>query len=119
MRGGIQALGLTYFYLQSIEKTFTLYNNLFDEFKEQDNQTLFLAAVAAVGAGHKKNAATLMQLSKLEAPTNYETRIANGILYLQENNYNAAASQFTTIGNSGIISEFFDFKIDTEKLLNR
>ena len=54
-----------------------------------------------------------------QAPTNYETRIANGILYLQENNYNAAASQFTTIGNSGIISEFFDFKIDTEKLLNR
>ena len=119
VRGVIQALALTYIYLQEFEKSFTLYNSLIDDFKEQDTQTLFLAAVAAVGAGHTENAATLLQLSKLEAPTNYETRIANGILYLQENNYNAAASQFTTIGNSGIISEFFDFKIDTEKLLNR
>ena len=119
VRGLIQALALTYIYLQEFEKSFTLYNSLIDDFKEQDTQTLFLAAVAAVGAGHTENAATLLQLSKLEAPTNYETRIANGILYLQENNYNAAASQFTTIGNSGIISEFFDFKIDTEKLLNR
>ena len=119
VRGVIQALALTYIYLQEFEKSFTLYNSLIDDFKEHDTQTLFLAAVAAVGAGHTENAATLLQLSKLEAPTNYETRIANGILYLQENNYNAAASQFTTIGNSGIISEFFDFKIDTEKLLNR
>lgn len=119
VRGIIQALALSYIYLQEFEKSFTLYNSLIDDFKEQDTQTLFLTAVAAIGAGHTENAATLLQLSKLEAPTNFETRIANGLLYLQENNYNAAASQFTTLVNSGAVSEFFDFKIDVEKLQNR
>lgn len=119
VRGIIQALALSYIYLQEFEKSFTLYNSLIDDFKEQDTQTLFLAAVAAIGAGHTQNAATLLQLSKLEAPTNFETRIANGLLYLQENNYNAAASQFTALVNSGAVSEFFDFKIDVEKLQNK
>lgn len=119
VRGIIQALALSYIYLQEFEKSFTLYNSLIDDFKEQDTQTLFLTAVAAIGAGHTENAATLLQLSKLEAPTNFETRIANGLLYLQENNYNAAASQFTTLVNSGAVSEFFDFKIDTQKLKNK
>lgn len=116
VRGVIQALALTYIYLQEFEKSFTLYNSLIDDFNEQDTQTLFLAAVAAIGAGHTENAATLLQLSKLEVPTNFETRIANGLLYLQEGNYNAAASQFTSLVDSGATSEFFDFKIDTKKL---
>lgn len=84
VRGVTQALALTYIYLQEFEKAFTLYNNLIDDLKENDTQTLFLAAVAAIGAGHTENAAALLQLSKLEAPTNYETRVANGLLYLQE-----------------------------------
>lgn len=40
-RGVIQALALTYLYLQEFEKSFTLYNSLIDDFKEQDTQTLF------------------------------------------------------------------------------
>ncbi|WP_297810544.1 tetratricopeptide repeat protein [uncultured Helicobacter sp.] len=116
-RGVIQALALTYLYLQEFEKSFTLYNSLIDDFKEQDTQTLFLSAVAAIGAGHIENAATLLQLSKLEAPTNYETRIANGILFLQEKNFSAAASQFTAIAASKLRSKYFDFKIDTKQIL--
>lgn len=116
-RGVIQALALTYLYLQEFEKSFTLYNSLIDDFKEQDTQTLFLGAVAAIGAGHIENASTLLQLSKLEAPTNYETRIANGILFLQEKNFSAAASQFTTIAASKLRSKYFDFKINTQQIL--
>ncbi len=116
-RGVIQALALTYLYLREFEKSFTLYNSLVDDFKEQDTQTLFLGAVSAIGAGHIENAATLLQLSKLEAPTNYETRIANGILFLQEKNFNAAASQFTTIAASKLRSKYFDFKINTQQIL--
>ncbi|TLE17250.1 tetratricopeptide repeat protein [Helicobacter apodemus] len=119
VRGVTQALALTYIYLQEFEKAFTLYNNLIDDLKENDTQTLFLAAVAAIGAGHTENAAALLQLSKLEAPTNYETRVANGLLYLQEKNFNAANSQFTVIGDSEQKSDYFDFKIDTSHLLRR
>ena len=117
VRGVIQALAFTYLYLQEFEKAFTLYNSLIDDFKEQDTQTLFLAAVAAVGAGHLENAAALLQLAKLEAPTHYETRIANAIIYLQEKNFNAASVQFGMLGDSKIISKYFDFKIDTKQLL--
>ncbi|WP_299546208.1 tetratricopeptide repeat protein [uncultured Helicobacter sp.] len=117
VRGVIQSLALTYLYLQEFEKAFTLYNSLIDDFKEQDTQTLFLAGVAAVGAGHLENAAALLQLAKLEAPTHYETRIANAIIYLQEKNFNAASMQFGMLGDSKIISKYFDFKIDTKQLL--
>ncbi|MDE5591336.1 MAG: hypothetical protein K2I63_00025, partial [Helicobacter sp.] len=57
------------------------------------------------------NAAALLQLSKLEAPTNYETRLANGLLFLQEKNFHAAASQFSIIGDVQQQSDYFDFKI--------
>lgn len=117
VRGVIQALALTYLYLQEFEKAFTLYNSLIDDFKEQDTQTLFLAGVAAVGAGHLENATALLQLAKLEAPTHYETRIANAIIYLQERNFNAASMQFGMLGDSKILSKYFDFKIDTQQLL--
>lgn len=116
-RGVIQALALAYLYLRDFEKSFTLYNSLIDDFKEQDTQTLFLAAVAAVGAGHLENAAALLQLAKLEAPTHYETRIANAFIALQEKNFNAASIQFGRLGDSKIVSKYFDFKIDTEQLL--
>ncbi|MCH5323487.1 MAG: tetratricopeptide repeat protein [Helicobacter sp.] len=118
-RGVIQALALTYLYLQEFEKSFTLYNSLIDDFKEDDTQTYFLASVAAIGANHTENAAALLQLSKLESPTNYDTKIAIGLLHQQEKNFHAASTQFTTIGNSGTSSEYFDFKIDTTELLKR
>ncbi|MDY3112894.1 MAG: tetratricopeptide repeat protein [Helicobacter sp.] len=117
VRGVVQSLALTYLYLQEFEKAYTLYNSLIDDFKEQDTQTYFLAAVAAVGAGHTQNAAVLLQLAKLDAPTHYETRIGNGILYLQEKNFNAASVQFSALGNSKVFSKYFTFKIDTTKLL--
>ncbi|TLD85009.1 tetratricopeptide repeat protein [Helicobacter sp. MIT 11-5569] len=117
VRGVIQALALTYLYLQEFEKSFTLYNSLIDDFKEQDTQTLFLTAVSAVGAGHLENAAALLQLAKLEAPTHYETRIANAIIYLQEKNFNAASVQFGMLGDSKVVSKYFDFKVDTTQIL--
>lgn len=117
VRGVIQALAFAYLYLQEFEKAFTLYNSLIDDFKEQDTQTLFLGAVAAVGAGHTENAAVLLQLAKLEAPTHYETRIGNGFLYLQEKNFNAASVQFSALGDFKALSKYFTFKIDTTQLL--
>lgn len=116
-RGIVQALALTSLYLREFEKAFVLYNSLIDDMKERDTQTLFLAAVAAIGAGHHENAVALLQLAKLEAPTNYESRYALGLLQQEAKNLKAAAIQFAAVGNVGFQSEFFDFEIDTSAYL--
>ncbi|MGP1450005.1 MAG: tetratricopeptide repeat protein [Wolinella sp.] len=113
VRGITQALALSSIYLREFEKAFVLYNSLIDDMDERDSQTMFLAAVAAIGAGHHDNAVALLQLAKLEAPTNYESRYALGLLQQEAKNLKAAAIQFGTIGNIGFMSEFFDFDVDT------
>jgi len=112
------ALAQAYFYNRDFEKSYTLYNQLIDVRKVQDEQTLFMGACASVGAEHYENAIALLELSKLKNPSFLESRYALSLLYLQIQNNPGAVIQLMKMGNSGFISQYFDFAIDTDKLAN-
>ncbi len=107
----MQTLAYLEIYANQFEEAFVLYNKLIDDFNQKDSYTIFLASVAAVGAGHPENAIALLELSKLIDPTNVESRYALGILYQEIGNLEAAGSQYRNIGNIGFISEYFSFDI--------
>lgn len=107
----MQTLAYLQIYTNQFEEAFTLYNKLIDDFNQQDTHTVFLAAVAAIGANHPENAIALLELSKLIDPSNAESRYALGLLYQEIGNFEAAASQYRTIGNTGFSSHYFSFNI--------
>jgi tetratricopeptide (TPR) repeat protein len=111
VRGVMQSLALTDIYLNFFEEAYTLYNNLIDNLKEDDSHTLFLAAVAAIGAGHHSEAIALLELANLTDKKNYESRYALGLLYLEAKNMEAAGIQFDKIQDDKFESNFFDFDI--------
>lgn len=112
------ALAQAYFYNQDFEKSYTFYNQLIDTYKIRDEHTLFMAACASIGAEHYENAITLLELSKLKNPTYLESRYALALLYMQIQNNPGAVPHLKKIGNSGFLSRYFDFEIDTDKLAN-
>ncbi|BBG65094.1 putative transmembrane protein [Hydrogenimonas sp.] len=109
--GIIEALGLSDIYLKQFEEAYVLFNQLVDKYRHRDSRTLFLAAVASVGAGHPANASALLELAKLTDPNNLESRYALGLLYLEQGNSDAAAIQFAKIPDGIFKSEYFDFYI--------
>ncbi len=109
--GIVEAVALSDIYLKRFEEAYVLFNQLVDEYKHQDSRTLFLAALASVGAGHPANAAALLELAKLSDPNNLDSRYALGLLYLEQGNVDAAAIQFSKIPNGVFKSEYFDFEI--------
>lgn len=111
------ALALASLYDGAYEESYTLYNNLIDELKVRDAYTLFLGAVASTAADHHANAIALLELSKMKDGNFVESRYALGLLYLEVQNNQGAAIQFTRIGDSGFSSEYFNFDIDLDKLL--
>jgi len=111
------ALALTSLYNKSYEESYTLYNHLIDNLKVRDAYTLFLGAVASTAAGHHGNAIALLELSKMKDTNMRESRYALGLLYLEIENNEGAEIQFKRVGNSGFIPDFFDFEIDSNKLL--
>ena len=113
----MNALALASVYDQQFEEAYNLYNQIIDTYKIQDSQTLFLGAVASLAAGHDANAIGLLELAKLKDPNNVESRYALGLLYLRVKNNQGAGIQFQHIGNTGFTSDYFNFMIDTEKLL--
>lgn len=106
-----QTLAYLEIYTNQFEEAFTLYNKLIDDFNKKDTHTIFLASVAAIGAGHPENAIALLELSKLIDPSNVESRYALGLLYQEVGNFEAAAAQYRNIGNIGFVSEYFSFNI--------
>ncbi|PAF41358.1 hypothetical protein BKH45_07520 [Helicobacter sp. 11S03491-1] len=114
--GILQTMALINIYQHKFEKAYTLYNTLIEDLKEDDAQTKFLAAVAAIGANHPENAVLLLQLSKMDAPSNYETHYVLGLLYQEAGNFKAASSHYNYISMANFKSEFFDFIIDTKKI---
>ncbi|TLD89041.1 tetratricopeptide repeat protein [Helicobacter sp. MIT 03-1614] len=116
--GILQALALSNIYSNDFEKAFAFYNSLLDDLHEDDSQTRFYAAIAAMGAGHHENAVALLQLSKIESATNFEARYALGLLYQEGKNMKAATQHYDKIANTDFESEFFDFDIDTSDLLD-
>jgi flagellar basal body-associated protein FliL len=111
-RGIMQALAYISIYTKDYEQSYTLYNQLIDAYKVEDSRTLFLAAVASIGAQHKENAIALLELAKLTDKTNLESRYALGLLYQELENYEGAAIQYTTIGDGGFKSRYFSFRVN-------
>ncbi len=113
----INALAIVSLYAQKFEESYSLYNQLIDDYKQRDAQTLFQGAVAAIASGHKENAIALLELAKMKNPNFMESRYALGLLYLEVKNNQGAAIQFRRIGNSGFRSEYFNFNINSDELL--
>jgi len=111
------ALALASLYDKAYEESFTLYNQLIDDLKVRDAYTLFLGAVASTAAGHHANAIALLELSKMKDSNFLESRYALGLLYLEVKNNFGGIIQLAKVGNNGFSSEFFNFEIDTDKLL--
>ena len=115
--GILQVLGLLNIYSGYFEKAFVYYNTLIDDLKEDDPQTRFLGAVAALGAGRHENAVALLQISKIESATNLEAKFALGLLYQEAKNFKAARDHYEQVSSSDFVSEYFDFDIDTSPML--
>ncbi len=107
----MQTLAFMEIYTNNFEEAFTLYNKLIDDFQKKDTHTIFLASVAAIGAGHSENAIALLELSKLTDPNNIESKYALGLLYQEVGNFEAANAQYRSIGNIGFISQYFSFAL--------
>ena len=109
-----QTKALALIYTRRFEEAYRTYNALIDSCSQSDSHTLFLASVAAIGAGHPANAIALLELSKLADTSNMESRYALGLLYQEAKNFEGAAIQYRKIGNSGFVSDYFTFFIDRE-----
>jgi Tfp pilus assembly protein PilF len=110
-------LALASLYEGAYEESYTLYNNLIDNLKVQDPQTLFLGAVASTAANHHENAIALLELSKMKDANFIESRYALGLLYLETKNNKGAVIQLSKINKNNFNSEYFNFYIDTDKLM--
>lgn len=110
-------LALASLYDGAYEESYTLYNSLIDDLKVRDSQTLFLGAVASTAAEHHANAIALLELSKMKNPDLIENRYALGLLYLENKNNKGATIQFSKINKNNFNSEYFNFDIDSDKLL--
>ncbi len=108
--GMIQTLAYLDIFAQQYEESYALYNILIDEYGAKDSKTLFLAAVAAIGANNPNSAIALLQLSKLTDKNSKESKVALGLLYQEVGNYEAAMTQYRTLPND-FKSEFFTFDI--------
>ncbi|WP_434657298.1 tetratricopeptide repeat protein [Sulfurimonas sp. NW9] len=111
------ALALTLLYNKNFEEAYTHYNHLIDELKVQDAYTLYLGAVASTAAKHHANAIALLELSKMKNENFYEARYALALLYMEIKNNEGAAIQLQKIDDDSFESEYFEFNIDTDKLL--
>lgn len=117
--GILEALAFNAIYLGEFEKAFVYYNSLIDDYKLNTSENYFLAGVAAIGAGHYDNAVALIQLGRMEDNTNFEAKYALGLLHQAMGNFKLASLQFSQIGDVGFRSDFFDFEIDTSRILNQ
>lgn len=110
-------LALASFYDSAFEESYTLYNNLIDNLKVQDAQTLFLGAIASTAANHHENAIGLLELSKMKDGNFLESRYALGLLYMEVKNNKGAVIQLSKINKNNFDSEYFNFGIDTDILM--
>ncbi len=106
-----QSLALSAIYAKKFQYAYDKYNELIDDYKQNDSHTLFLASVAAIASGHHANAIALLELAKLTDPSNFESRYALGILYQEAKNLRGASIQYKKIGDSGFHSKYFTFYI--------
>jgi len=110
-------LALASLYDKNFEESYSLYNHLIDELKVRDAYTLYLGAVASTAAKHHANAIALLELSKMKNENFFEARYALALLYMEIKNNEGASIQLQKIDNDAFESEYFEFNIDTDKLL--
>ncbi|EAK9882726.1 tetratricopeptide repeat protein [Campylobacter lari] len=108
--GLIFALAYIDIFAKEYQEAYTLYNILIDDYKIKDAQTLFLAAVAAIGSNNPNSAIALLELAKLENEETLEARLALGLLYHEVQNLEPAMFQYEKVGNN-FESKFFTFDI--------
>jgi hypothetical protein len=111
------ALAIASLYDSAYEESYTLYNNLIDNLKVRDANTLFLGAVASTAANHHENAIALLELSKMKNSNFLESRYALGLLYLEVKNNKGAVVQLSRVNKNNFSSEYFSFDIDVDNLL--
>jgi tetratricopeptide (TPR) repeat protein len=107
----MQTLAYLSIYTHNFEEAYILYNKLIDDLGKNDSATIFLAAVASIGANHTENAVALLELAKLTDPKNYESRYALGLLYQEIGNWEGSTIQYNKIGNSDFNSRYFSFEV--------
>ena len=107
----LQSLAYSYIYTKEYEKAYKLYNILVDTHNQKDPHTLFLAALASIGANHHANAIALLELTNLENKKEYESRFALGVLYQEAKNFEGAAIQYAHIGNNEFKSKYFQLEL--------
>ncbi|MBU0631690.1 tetratricopeptide repeat protein [bacterium] len=112
----LYTLALTNLFSKNSEEAYTIFNQLIDDYKIDDYNTLFLGAVASIAASHHENAIALLELAKLKNPEYLETRYALGLLYLEQKNNKGAVIQLGRINEVGFQSNYFTFDINTEEL---
>ncbi|ENQ6619832.1 MULTISPECIES: tetratricopeptide repeat protein [Campylobacter] len=108
--GLIFALAYIDIFAKEYQEAYTLYNILIDDYKIKDAQTLFLAAVAAIGSNNPNSAIALLELARLENEETLEARLALGLLYHEVQNIEPAIFQYEKVGND-FKSKFFTFDI--------
>jgi len=111
LAGIMQTLAYLSIYTHNFEEAYVLYNKLIDDLGKNDSATIFLAAVASIGANHSENAVALLELSKLTNPKNLEARYGLGLLYQEIQNWEGARIQYNKIGNSDFKSQYFSFEV--------
>ncbi|MCE3037305.1 tetratricopeptide repeat protein [Helicobacter sp. faydin-H20] len=116
--GILQALALVNIYQHKFEQAYDIYKVLIEKLKEDDSRTQFLAAVAAMGLQDKDNATLLLQLSKMEAESEFEARMALGMLYQQRGDFRTATRYYNMLSGKTFEPQFFDFEIDIQKILD-
>lgn len=109
----LQQLALLELFSKSFEEAYVLYNELIDNYKQRDAQTLFIGAIASIGAGHHANAIALLELSKLKNKHFAQSRYALALLYLEAKNNHGATIALANINAEHFNSAFFNFDIDT------
>lgn len=107
----LQSLAYAYIYTKEYEKAYKIYNILIDSHNQKDPHTLFLAALASVGANHPANAIVLLELANLQHSKQFESRFALGVLYQESKNLEGAAIQYARIGNSEFKSKYFQLEL--------
>lgn len=92
------------------EEAYALYDMLINEFKVKDSHTYFLAAVSAIGSNNPNAAIALLELARIDDPTNQEAILALAMLYHEVQNYEPALFQYKKL-HDHFESEFFSFDV--------
>lgn len=106
-----EALAYLDLFTGDYQEAYEIYNDLVYNYKINDANTLFYAAVASIGSSHPDNAIAYLELGKLTNPRAPEIRMALGLLYQEVGNIPAAAAQYSSLGNIEFSSQFFTFNL--------